>query len=208
MEHSNLKRNLKSNRMTSIHMSAHANLNTNTKPANHTAPAPANPSNGSLYHPTIIRHKVCLPFSEILDFKTIREQLTRHVSAQMSGKCIAEGFVKSGSCAIRSHSVGIFAGGTISFNLEIECMLCCPEEGTVMQCVAKTVTQAGIRAHACMEPSPVIIYISREMHEASSAQSRMMDSIKTDDTFTMRVIGKRFELNDKHVSIIGELTTV
>jgi hypothetical protein len=189
--------------MTSIHI-----ISNHTKPANHTAPAPANPSNGSLYHPTIIRHKVCLPFSEILDFKTIREQLTRHVSAQMSGKCIAEGFVKSGSCAIRSHSVGIFAGGTISFNLEIECMLCCPEEGTVMQCVAKTVTQAGIRAHACMEPSPVIIYISREMHEASSAQSRMMDSIKTDDTFTMRVIGKRFELNDKHVSIIGELTTV
>jgi hypothetical protein len=86
-------------------------------------------------------------------------------------------------------------------------MLCCPEEGTVMQCVAKTVTQAGIRAHACIEPSPVVIYISREMHD-SSAQSRMMDSIKPDDTFTMRVIGKRFELNDKHVSIIGELATV
>ena len=204
MEHSNLKRNLKSNRMTSIHMSAHANLNTNAKHAND----PTNPANDSLYHPTIIRHKVCLPFSEIPDFKTIREQLTRHVSAQMSGKCIAEGFVKPNSCNIRSHSVGIFAGGTISFNLEIECMLCCPEEGTVMQCVAKTVTQAGIRAHACTEPSPVIIYISREMHDASSAQNRTMDSIKPDDTLLMRVIGKRFELNDKHVSIIGEWLSI
>lgn len=189
MEHSNIK----SNSMTSIH---------------HHAPAPSNPANDSLYHPTLIQHKVCLPFSEIHDFNNLRGQLMRNVSAQMSGKCIAEGFVKSDSCNIRSHSVGIFAGGNISFNLEIECMLCCPPEGTVMQCVAKTVTQAGIRAHACMEPSPVIIYISREMHEASSAQSRMMDSIKPDDTFTMRVIGKRFELNDKHVSIIGELTTV
>ena len=191
MEHSNIKSNIKSNSMTSIH-----------------APAPSNSANDSLYHPTLIQHKVCLPFSEIRDFNNLREQLMRHVSAHMNGKCIAQGFVKSESCAIRSHSVGIFAGGNISFNLEIECMLCCPEEGTVMQCVAKTVTQAGIRAHACMEPSPVIIYISREMHEASSVQSRMMDSIKTDDTFTMRVIGKRFELNDKHVSIIGELTTV
>lgn len=189
MEHSNLN----SNSMTSIH--------------HHHAPAPSNPANDSLYHPTLIQHKVCLPFSEIHDFNNLREQLMRHVSAHMNGKCIAQGFVKSESCAIRSHSVGIFAGGNISFNLEIECMLCCPEEGTVMQCVAKTVTQAGIRAHACTEPSPVIIYISREMHD-SSAQSRMMDSIKPDDTFTMRVIGKRFELNDKHVSIIGELTTV
>ena len=196
MEHSNISNinsNLNSNSMTSIH---------------HHAPAPSNTANDSLYHPTLIQHKVCLPFSEIHDFNNLRGQLMRHVSAQMSGKCIAEGFVKPDSCNIRSHSVGIFAGGNISFNLEIECMLCCPEEGTVMKCVAKTVTQAGIRAHACMEPSPVIIYISREMHEASSVQSRMMDSIKTDDTFTMRVIGKRFELNDKHVSIIGELTTV
>jgi hypothetical protein len=194
MEHSNIK----NNRMTtSIHSS--------TKHVNN--PAPLNPSNGSLYHPTLIQHKVCLPFSEIHDFNNLRGHLMRHVSAQMSGKCIAQGFVKPESCAIRSHSVGMFAGGNISFNLEIECMLCCPEEGTVMQCVAKTVTQAGIRAHACIEPSPVVIYISREMHD-SSAQSRMMDSIKPDDTFTMRVIGKRFELNDKHVSIIGELATV
>ena len=204
MEHSNIKSNIKNNRMTSIHI--HSSNHTHAKHANE--PAPSNTANDSLYHPTLIQHKVCLPFSEIHDFNNLRGQLMRNVSAQMSGKCIAEGFVKSDSCNIRSHSVGIFAGGNISFNLEIECMLCCPPEGTVMQCVAKTVTQAGIRAHACMEPSPVIIYISREMHEASSAQSRMMDSIKPDDTFTMRVIGKRFELNDKHVSIIGELTTV
>ena len=137
MEHSNLN----SNSMTSIH---------------HHAPAPSNPANDSLYHPTLIQHKVCLPFSEIHDFNNLRGQLMRHVSAQMSGKCIAEGFVKPDSCNIRSHSVGLFAGGNISFNLEIECMLCCPEEGTVMKCVAKTVTQAGIRAHACTEPSPGI----------------------------------------------------
>ena len=199
MEHSNISNisninsNLNSNSMTSIH---------------HHAPAPSNTANDSLYHPTLIQHKVCLPFSEIHDFNNLRGQLMRHVSAQMSGKCIAEGFVKPDSCNIRSHSVGIFAGGNISFNLEIECMLCCPEEGTVMKCVAKTVTQAGIRAHACTEPSPVIIYISRDMHEASSAQSRMMDSIKTDDTITMRVIGKRFELNDKHVSVIGEWLSI
>jgi len=164
-------------------------------------------STDAWYTPSIIQHKVCIPFSEI-NFKNLREQLMRHVSSQMSGKCIPEGFVKPGSCNIRSYSVGIFAGGNITFQLDIDCMVCCPEEGIVMQCVAKTVTQAGIRAHACIEPSPVIIYISREMHEASSTQSHMMDSIKPDDTFTMRVIGKRFELNDKHVSIIGELTTV
>ena len=82
-------------------------------------------------------------------------------------------------------------------------MMCLPHDGDVIQCVAKTVTQAGIRAHAFMEPSPVVIYISREMQE-SSQESRTMDSVKPGDGLLVKVIGKRFELNDKHVSVMGE----
>ena len=132
----------------------------------------------------------------------MNEQLTHFVSKQISGKCIPEGFVKQQSCHLRSHSVGTFSAGNIVFQLEIECMMCCPKEGDIVNCIAKTVTQAGIRAHACTEPSPVVIYISREMQDF---QSRTIDSVKPGDRLVVRVIGKRFELNDKHVSIIGEL---
>ena len=91
-------------------------------------------------------------------------------------------------------------------------MLCCPKDGAVINCIAKTVTQAGIRAHACTNPSPVVIYISREMHDAARIpmpvpmpMTMTMDSIKPGDTMQIRVVGRRFELNDKHVSVIGEL---
>ena len=91
-------------------------------------------------------------------------------------------------------------------------MMCCPKEWDVMNCIAKTVTQAGIRAHAFRkehEPSPVVIYISREMQDAVRTPQvpvpMQMDSIKPGDTMQIRVVGKRFELNDKHVSVIGEL---
>ena len=157
----------------------------------------------SLYTPTVIRHKVCLPVSDITHFQGIREQLTQYVSTQISGKCIPEGFVKPNSCTLRSHTVGTFTAGNIAFTLEIECLLCCPNQGDVINCLAKTVTQAGIRAHACTDPSPVVVYISREMQD-SSPTPRMMDTVKPGDRLTVRVIGHRFELNDKHVSIIGE----
>ena len=78
-----------------------------------------------------------------------------------------------------------------------------------MNCIAKTVTQAGIRAHACTNPSPVVIYISREMHDSTTrmiANHASMDSIKPGDMIQIRVVGRRFELNDKQVSIIGEWT--
>lgn len=161
----------------------------------------------SLYTTTVIRHKVCLPFSEIHNFKDLQTHLMQRVSAQVSGRCIAEGFVKPGSCIIRSHTIGVFMGGNVSFNLEIECMVCCPHEGTVMQCIAKTVTQAGIRAHARMDPSPVVVYISREF-ESDTSQNRAMNSVKPGDCIAIRILGKRFELNDKHVTVIGECVSI
>ncbi len=159
----------------------------------------------SLYHSAIIHHKVVLPFAAIQSFKSIQELLIQYASDQIAGKCITEGFIKPQSCVLRSQSVGTLSAGNIAFNLEIECMLCCPKEGDVMKCVAKTVTQAGIRAHASMEPSPVVVYISRDVQDC---QSRTMDSVKPGDHILIRVIGKRYELNDKHVSIIGEWMSI
>ena len=171
----------------------------------------ANESGDSLYYATVVRRKLCIPFSTI-NFECIEDHLRKFVSNEIEGRCIAEGFVKPNSCNVRSYSIGTFSAGNIRFDLEIECMICCPKEGSIMNCLAKTVTQAGIRAHACINPSPVVIYISREMHDASVASSATrttnssMDSIKPDDVIQIRVVGRRFELNDKHVSIIGEWT--
>ena len=163
----------------------------------------------SLYHSTCIRRKLCIPFSAIPNFNCVEDHLTQVISNEMDGRCIAEGFVKPGSCRARSCSIGTFAAGNIVFDMEIECLLCCPKEGAIMNCIAKTVTQAGIRAHALSEPSPVVIYISREMHDTSTTRmiaNSTMDSIKPGDAIQVRVVGKRFELNDKQVSVIGEWT--
>ena len=160
-----------------------------------------------LYHPTCLRRKLCIPFSDIPNFSRVEDHLRQMVSNEMDGRCIAEGFIKPGSCVLRSHSIGALSAGNIRFDLDVDCMLCCPKDGTVINCIAKTVTQAGIRAHACMSPSPVVIYISREMHDAvrHGPVPMPMDSIKPGDTMQIRVVGRRFELNDKHVSVIGEL---
>lgn len=161
-----------------------------------------------LYQTSRIHHKICIPFSNIRNFKCIEDHLKEVVSREIDGKCIPNGFVKPGSCVLQCYSVGTFSAGNIQFVLDIECMICCPKEGMVMSCVAKTVTQAGIRAHASCDPSPVVIYVSREMHDTVSKNRFMtnsMDSIKPGDMIQIRVVGKRFELNDKHVSVVGEL---
>ena len=71
-----------------------------------------------------------------------------------------------------------------------------------MSCVAKNITKAGIRAESSDEiPSPIILYLARDHHY----NNKQFAKIEVNDTFNVRVIGQRFELNDKYVSIIGEL---
>jgi hypothetical protein len=72
-----------------------------------------------------------------------------------------------------------------------------------IKCYAKNITQAGIRAFTSLDEknSPVIIYVSRDHHSSNE----YFNSIKEKDAIRIRVIGQRFELNDKQVSIIGEL---
>ena len=73
----------------------------------------------------------------------------------------------------------------------------------VINCVARNITKAGIRAdiETPDNKSPVIIFIARDHHYNSDYFS----SIKENDNIKIRVIGQRFELNDKYISIIAEL---
>jgi hypothetical protein len=70
-------------------------------------------------------------------------------------------------------------------------------------CYAKNITQAGIRAFTSLDEkkSPVIIYVSRDHHSSNS----YFNSVNEKDFICVRAIGQRFELNDKQVSVIGEL---
>jgi hypothetical protein len=75
-------------------------------------------------------------------------------------------------------------------------------EGMLIQCVAKNITKAGIRAESADEsPSPIVVFITRD-HNYTMPYFSL---IKENDKFNARVIGQRFELNDKYVSIIAEI---
>ncbi len=89
----------------------------------------------------------------------------------------------------------------VVFEVAFECLVCSPVEGMHIECVAKNITKAGIRAETNEDPSPVVVFVSRDHHYASTYFS----SIKADQDIKVRVIGQRFELNDKYISVIAEL---
>ena len=154
-----------------------------------------------IYSRGLISRSVVLPITAI--GKNIKETIEENIKNNFEGKCLVEGFVKPNSTNIITYSSGLITrGSNITFEVIFECEICFPVEGMLISCVAKNITKAGIKAESATDvPSPVIVFIARDHHY-------MMDyfaDIKEGDKIMVRVIGQRFELNDKFVSVIGEL---
>ena len=152
-----------------------------------------------VYMNSLLSRKIQIPFNKV--GKNIKEVLERSVKRQIEGKCTVEGYVKMDSTKILTYSSGILFENKIEFDTVFECSICCPVEGMTMKCLVKNKTQAGIRALIDEENSPVVIYVSRDHHY----NNKYFNSINENYEITVRVIGQRYELNDEHVSIIGEI---
>jgi hypothetical protein len=132
----------------------------------------------------------------------IKQTLEKYISQNIEGKCIAEGYIKPGSTKIISYSSGELNGTDVVFEVIFECLVCCPVEGMHIECMVKNITEtAGIRAETDETPSPLVIYIARDHHFNNPQFSK----VKIGDKIKVRVIGQRYELNDKYISIIAEL---
>jgi DNA-directed RNA polymerase subunit E'/Rpb7 len=160
-------------------------------------------TSATIYSRCLISRHISIPITQI--GKNIQQTIETTLVNQIEGKCIVEGFIKPASLRVISHSSGIVKATNILFEVVFECNACFPVEGTLIECVAKNITKAGIRGESKEEkPSPFVVFVMRDHHYNSS----LFNSIKEDDVFTVRVIGQRFELNDPFVSIIGELVQI
>lgn len=154
----------------------------------------------TIYSRCLITRNILLPITNI--GKNIKETIEKNIIFNYEGKCVVEGFIKPNSSKIVTYSSGLIQGTNISFEVVFECEICCPVEGMLISCVAKNITKAGVRAESADEtPSPVVVFVARDHHFSVSQFSNIQEG----DKFVARVIGQRFELNDKYVSIIAEL---
>jgi DNA-directed RNA polymerase subunit E'/Rpb7 len=156
----------------------------------------------TVYSPCQITKNIILPMTAI--GKGLQQTLENTIARMVGGKCIVEGYVKPGSIKVITFSSGIVKGENIIFDVVFSCDVCYPVSGMNLNCIAKNITKAGIRAESSDEqPSPFVLFIARDHYYASD----YFNSIEENEKFIARVIAQRFELNDKYVAIIAELVT-
>ena len=151
-----------------------------------------------IYMQNILYKQVTLPFHNIGN--NVAELLSEKISRDFEGKCIEEGYIKPNSIRLISFSSGEIRGTEVLFTISFECLVCRPVEGLRFKCVVKNITKAGIRAETNEPISPVVVFIARDHHHNIRAFSKL----KENDEINVRVIGIRYELNDKYISVIAE----
>ena len=136
--------------------------------------------------------------------KNVKKNLETEILHQTTGKCIAEGILKPNSVRILNYSSGAIRGDKVEFQVVFECMICHPVEGMLMNCVAKTITKAGIHAEVIDQDGsvPVTVFIARDHHFTNMKFA----NVNENDKILANVIGIRFELNDPYICAIARLT--
>ncbi len=153
----------------------------------------------SLYSKTIITKKISIPMKHITN--NLKNTMQQIIENEISNKCIVEGYIKPNSIVILSHSNGIQENQNIKFQVVFECLVCNPSEGQFINCVAKNITKAGIRAEVEEADNPLIIFVARDHNYLN----KLFSNVKVDQKIVIRVIGSRFELHDSKISVIGEI---
>ena len=166
-------------------------------------------SNGGLYNVTQFNYDLLIPFILINMHASSRESILALLQTTLisciEGRCISEGFIKPDTVRIVDFKCGKIVAKNVQFNLVIECEVCNPSENSIITCIAKNITQAGIRAISSDEYLPVVVYISRDY--SMLTHNNYYNTIKEGDKIRVKVIGKRFEMNDKFIQIVGDLVS-
>jgi hypothetical protein len=166
--------------------------------------------NKGLYNVTQFNYDLLIPFILINMHASSRESILALLQTTLinciEGRCIAEGFIKPDTVRIVDFKCGKIVAKNVQFNLVIECEVCNPAENSIITCIAKNITQAGIRAISSDEYLPVVVYISKD-YSLLTQNNSYYNTIKEGDKIRVKVIGKRFEMNDKFIQIVGDLVS-
>jgi len=162
-------------------------------------------TNSHVYIRSLLTQKLVLKYEEV------NSELFNILEAKLQklneGKCIKEGYVKNNSIKLLTYSSGELFDNKILFECVFECLITNPVESMLIYCIAKSITKVGVRAELIVddtETSPYIIFIARDHHYNNESFSH----IKENDIIQVRILGQRYELNDKFISIIAELISI
>jgi DNA-directed RNA polymerase subunit E'/Rpb7 len=158
-----------------------------------------------LFIPIKFRTTIILTPSEInKDFETT---ILTKLKINYENICSKYGYIKKDTIKIIKRSVGQLKKEHFNANMyfDIICIaeICNPAQGSIIKCKVKAKNSLGILAEGYYDNIPILQIIIPKI--SAGIQSEIdIDTIKIDDEIKIEVCGKKYQLFDKHISIIGK----
>ena len=155
-----------------------------------------------MYFPIRFKTHVQLAPSELTE--SFVEVIASKLKAKFEGVCSRFGYVKPGTLALASRSAGSFMkphfNGHTRFEVCVMGDVCNPTTGMVVDAKVKASNNLGVLADG---DGILDILIPRRSAGISSEVD--LDGLKVGDDILVEVLGKRYQLKDSKISIIGRV---
>jgi DNA-directed RNA polymerase subunit E'/Rpb7 len=140
--------------------------------------------------------------------KNVKEILSHQLKKKYEGTCSHHGYILQDSISIQHYSAGkiidISLNGDVLYNVVYQAHICNPCIGGVIKCKTVNKNKFGLLAI-----SEILINTKNIQILEIIIPQTMSDTtnIKIDDIIYIEIVGKKFELNDKKISIIGKISS-
>ncbi len=104
------------------------------------------------------------------------------------------------TCKIITYTAGMIRKNIVHYHVLYLFEVFYPYEGMELECLVKYVNRIGVQANFGERINPVEIYVTREHNQQVD-----FDALSANKKIRIKVIGHRYELNDKFISILGEM---
>lgn len=141
------------------------------------------------------------------------DRLFQKLRENLEGLCTRHGYIKPGSIEIARRSGGQFVkqhfNGHLRFDVVCRAEVCNPPQNAIVEAIVKNKNELGVHAESTLrmgdQDVPVLDIIIPK--RAAGIQSEIdLTDVQTGDKIFVEVLGKRFQLNDRKISIIGRAT--
>ena len=135
------------------------------------------------------------------------EVILKKLKNNLENICSRHGYIKKDSINIIKRSIGQFKkqhfNGNIMFELQCIAEICNPAQGSIIKCKVKAKNSLGLLAEGYYDNVPILEIIVPKI--SAGIQSEInIDTVLVGDEINIEVCGKKYQLYDKHISIIGK----
>ena len=120
--------------------------------------------------------------------------------------CSKYGYIKNNSIKVIKRSIGTIKNqhfnGTVCFQVVCIAEICNPIQGSIIKCRVKAKNSLGLLAEGYYDKIPILEIIIPKI--SAGIQSEInLDNVAVGQEIKIEVCGKKYQLFDKHISIIG-----